>query len=141
MPPLTRFDEDSARAGFTRAGHGGLAFTRDDNDFEGVSCGGDDGADQYVAWNVGQAEIDHDHVEAVPPKDGQRVTSVRGSHDIGTLQPEQCRERVQHIGRVFDDEDVYAFQSHPGARSETARKSNATGNEVASPPRGRSIIR
>ena len=67
-------------------------------------CAVEDGANQYLAWYVGQAEIAHDDVEVVGPHSRQGVTSVGDSHGIGALLSEQCGQHVEHAGRVFDDE-------------------------------------
>jgi hypothetical protein len=38
--------------------------------------------------------------------------SAAGSRDIGALAPEQHGEHVEHVERVFDDEDLQASQRH-----------------------------
>jgi len=104
--PLARLCEDDLRAGFQRTGQDGLAFTSDDDDFDGPSSGRDDRANQHVARDIRQAQIAHDHVEMTAAEDLQCLVSATHSRDVGALAPEQHGDYVQHVGRVFDDEDL-----------------------------------
>jgi len=63
-------------------------------------------AKMTVARDIGQAEIAHDHVEVTAAEDRQRVLSATGRCDVGALDPEQHGEHAQHVGRVFDHEDL-----------------------------------
>jgi hypothetical protein len=104
--PLARLCEDDPRSRFQRAGQDGLAFTSDDDDFDGPSSGRDERTDQRVARDIRQAEIAHDHVEVTAAEDLQCFVSATGSCDVGALDAEQHCEHVQHVGRVFDHEDL-----------------------------------
>ena len=104
--PLARLYEDDPGARFQRAGQEGLAFTSDDDDLDRPSSGRDDRADQHITRDIGQTEIAHDHVEVTAAEDLQCFVPATRSCDVGALESEQRYEYVQHVGRVFDYEDL-----------------------------------
>lgn len=136
--PSARLREDDLCSCFQGAGQDGLAFTSDDDNFDRPSSGRDDRADKYVARDVGQAEITHDHVEVTAAKRLEGLVSITSSCDVGALVPEQHGEHVQNVGRVFDDEDLQASQAHRQA-PECARMIDTSETE-ASCERNSSLI-
>jgi hypothetical protein len=100
-PPLTRFDEDRARAGFTRTAQGRLAFTGDHDDGDGTSGRRDDGSDQQPVELV----IDQflDEVLRQIAKIGARraVLDRLTSMSLGVVSQRRFRELVHALTKHF----------------------------------------